>query len=152
MIRRPPRSTLFPYTTLFKAETINKTTYLPLKEIIEFLGLPYTDSIALETLTMRSGNSRLIVTSNSGLISFNDQIILLPSPVLRQNGRWLAPIEFLNQGLARLTGTEFRYRPGTSRIFAADVETPELVLNSQSHGPITHLTIRCGAPFNLDIP
>ena len=104
---------------VLKAETINKITYLPLKEIIEFLGLPYTDSIALETLTMRSGNSRLIVTSNSGLISFNDQIILLPSPVLRQNGRWLAPIEFLNQGLARLTGTEFRYRPGTSRIFAA---------------------------------
>jgi len=42
---------------------------------------------------MRSGNSRLIVTSNSGLISFNDQIILLPGPVLRQNGRWLAPID-----------------------------------------------------------
>jgi len=136
---------------VLKAETINKTTYLPLKEIIEFLGLPYTDSIALETLTMRSGNSRLIVTSNSGLISFNDQIILLPSPVLRQNGRWLAPIEFLNQGLARLTGTEFRYRPGTSRIFAADVETPELVMNAQSLGPITRLTIRCGAPINLDL-
>src|SRR6266850_1258078 len=136
---------------VLKAETINKMTYLPLKEIIEFLGLPYTDSIALETLTMRSGNSRLIVTSNSGLISFNDQIILLPGPVLRQNGRWLAPIEFLSQGLARLTGTEFRYRPGTSRIFAADVETPELVMNAQSLGPITRLTIRCGAPINLDL-
>src|SRR5882672_7661660 len=136
---------------VLKAETINKMTYLPLKEIIEFLGLPYTDSIALETLTMRSGNSRLIVTSNSGLISFNDQIILLPSPVLRQNGRWLAPIEFLSQGLSRISGTEFRYRPGASRIFAGDVETPELVMNAQSLGPITRLTIRCASPMNLEL-
>jgi N-acetylmuramoyl-L-alanine amidase len=134
-----------------KTETINKTTYLPLKEIIEFLGLPYTDALALETLTIRSGNSRLIVTKNSGLISFNDQIVLLPSPVLRENGRWLAPIDFLNQGLSRISGTEFRYRPAASRIFAGDVETPELVMNAQSLGPITRLTIRCGSPINLEL-
>jgi len=136
---------------VLKAETINKTTYLPLKEIIEFLGLPYTDAVALETLTIRSGNSRLIVTNNSGVISFNDQIVLLPSPMLRQNDQWLAPIEFLNQGLARLGGPEYRYRPGPSRIFAGDVEAPELVMNAQSLGPITRLTIRCGAPINLDL-
>jgi N-acetylmuramoyl-L-alanine amidase len=134
-----------------KTETVNRITYLPLKEIIEFLGFPYTDALALETLTIRSGNSRLIVTRNSGVMSFNDQIVLLPSPVLKENGRWLAPVEFLNQGLARLSGTEFRYRAGVARVFAGDVEAPELVMNAQSLGPITRLTIRCGSPINLEL-
>jgi len=134
-----------------KAETFNRVTYLPLKEIIEHMGLPYTDALALETLTIRSGNNRLVVTKNSALISYNDQIVLLPNPILREDGRWLVPLEFLTTGLTRLTGTEFRYRPGTSRIFADNVDAPELEMNAQTLGPITRLTIRCGAALKLDV-
>src|SRR5205085_11927769 len=79
------------------------------------------------------------------------QIVLLPSPILREDGRWLVPIEFLTTGLTRLTGTEFRFRPGTSRIFADNVEAPELEMNAQTLGPITRLTIRCAQPLNLDV-
>src|SRR5712692_10370417 len=122
----------FPDSKLIvKADVMNRTMYLPIKEIVGHMGLPYTDSTALETLTIRSGNNRLVVTKNSALISYNDQIILLPSPILREDSRWLAPVEFLTSGLTRMTGTEFRYRPGTSRIFAGSVEAPELELNAQ---------------------
>ena len=142
----------FPSSKLVvKAETLNRETYLPLKEILESMGVPYTDALALETLTIRSGNARLVVTKNSALISYNDQIVLLPSPVLREDSRWLVPMEFLTLGLTRLTGTEFRYRPGTPRIFAENVEAPELEMNAQTLGPITRLTIRCGVPLNLDL-
>src|SRR3954470_21025498 len=133
----------FPNSKLIvKAEVLNRTVYLPLKEIAGQMGVPYTDAIALETLTLRSGNNRLVVTKNSALISYNEQIILLPSPILREDNRWLAPVEFLTMGLTRITGTEFRYRPGTSRIFAGNIEAPELEMNAQTLGPITRLTIR----------
>src|SRR2546425_214013 len=56
-----------------KADVMNRTVYLPIKEIIMHLGLPYTDSIALETLTIRSGSNQLVVTRNSALISYNGQ-------------------------------------------------------------------------------
>ena len=42
-----------------KAETFNRETYLPLRQVLESMGVPYTDALALETLTIRSGNSRL---------------------------------------------------------------------------------------------
>src|SRR5437016_1002839 len=120
----------FPTSKLIvKAEVQNRTVYLPLKEIAGHMGVPYTDAIALETLTLRSSNNRLVVTKNSALISYNDQIILLPSPILREENRWLAPVEFLSLGLTKLTGTEFRYRPGTSRVFAGNVEAPELEMS-----------------------
>ncbi len=135
-----------------KSENVNRAIYIPVKDLIEFMGLPYTDATALETLTIRSGNSRLTVTKNSALMSLNnDQIVLLPSPMLHEGGRWLAPLEFLSLGLTPITNMEFRYRPGSSRIFAGDVDAPELVMNAQTLGPITRLTIRCAAPVMLDL-
>ncbi len=134
-----------------KADVMNRTVYLPIREIVTHLGLPYTDSIALETLTIRSGSNQLVVTKNSALISYNGQIILLPSPILREDNRWLAPMEFLTMGLTRLNGMEFRYRPGTSRIFAGNVEVPELEMNAQTLGLITRLTLRCATPITLDV-
>src|SRR5688572_5972888 len=96
----------FPNSKLIvKAETFNRVVYVPLREVVELMGLPYTDSLALETLTIRSGNSRLVVTKNSALMSLNDQIVLLPNPILSENDRWLAPVEFLSLGLTRLAGT-----------------------------------------------
>src|SRR5215813_7864238 len=142
----------FPDSKLIvKAEVMNRTVYLPIREIIGHLRLPYTDSVALETLTIRSGNNQLVVTKNSALISYNSQIVLLPSPILREDNKWLAPVEFLTMGLTKLNGMEFRYRPGTSRIFAGNVDAPELEMNAQTLGPITRLTLRCATPINLNL-
>jgi len=91
------------------------------------------------------------MTKNSALVSYNDQILLLPSPILREDGRWLAPIEFLTIGLTRLTGTEFRYRAGAPRIYAENVDAPELEMNAQTLGPITRLTLRCSVPLNVEL-
>jgi N-acetylmuramoyl-L-alanine amidase len=141
----------FPDSKLIvKADVINRAEYFPVREIVGHLALPYTDSIALETLTIRSGNNRLVVTRNSAIISYNGDFILLPSPILREDNRWLAPPEFLTMGLTKLTGTEFRYRPGASRIFAGNIEAPELEMNAQTLGPITRLTVRCAVPITLE--
>jgi N-acetylmuramoyl-L-alanine amidase len=141
----------FPNSKLVvKAEVQKGTIYLPLKEIAGHMSVPYTDAIALETLTLRSGNNRLVVTKNSGLISYNEQIILLPSDVLRENNRWLVPVEFLSLGLTKLTGTEFRYRPGTSRVFAGNVDAPVLEMSALTQGPITRITLRCSVPITLE--
>jgi len=134
-----------------KADVMNRTVYLPIREIISHLGMPYTDSVALETLTIRSGSNQLVVTKNSGLISFNGQIVLLPTSILREDNRWLAPVEFFTMGLSRMTTAEFRYRPGTTRMFVGNIDAPELEMNAQTLGPITRLTLRCAMPINLDL-
>src|SRR5215475_14380155 len=53
-------------------------------------------------------------------------------------------------GLTKLTGTEFRYRPGTSRVFAGNIDAPELEMNAQTLGPITRITIRCAVPITVE--
>src|SRR2546429_370471 len=48
MIRRPPRSTLFPYTTLFRSKTILHTCYGNYNEIFEFFNKLPVDQLDLE--------------------------------------------------------------------------------------------------------
>jgi N-acetylmuramoyl-L-alanine amidase len=142
----------FPDSKLIvKADVMNRTVYLPIREIVAHVGLPYTDALALETLTIRSGNNQLVVTKNSALISYNGQIILLPSPILREDNRWLGPVEFLTMGLTRMTGTEFQYQPGIPRIFVGNIVPPSLEMNAQTLGPITRLTLRSSTPMSLDV-
>jgi len=134
-----------------KAQSFNRVTYLPLTDIFSVMGLPYTDALTLETLTVRSGSSRLVASRNSALISVNDQIVLLPNPILREDGKWLGPVDYFTQGVSKLTGTEFRYRSGSSRMFAGNIDAPELVMNAQSLGPITRLTIRSSAAITAEL-
>src|SRR3712207_8515321 len=52
MIRRPPRSTLFPYTTLFRSESARHrhTLLLSAGELVRTVGLAVAEADALERL------------------------------------------------------------------------------------------------------
>jgi|GEM_PF-1738065 len=141
----------FPDSTLtLTPQTINRVVYLPLAEIVQHLKLSYSDATALETFTIRTPNSRIVATRNSGLVSVNDQIVLLNNPVRYENNQWLAPADFLPLAVSRVTGIEFRYRAGSSRMFAG-VEPEELSMAAQTIGALTRLTIRARTPIRLTL-
>jgi len=138
-------------TLSLKSQTIERATYLPLADIVRHLGLAYTDATALLTFTIQGQNSRLVLTPGSAFIAVNDQPILLQSTVRRENGQWLVPLDFLSQGLSRVAGFEFRYRPGSRRVFAGKVQVAELSMNAQTLGGITRLTLRSGYSIDVDL-
>ena len=134
-----------------KSKRVNRVIYLPLVEITGHLSQPYTDDFRLETFTVGSPNARLVTTRNSALISVNGQVVLLQNPVRRDDGQWFVPVDFLSQGISRITGIEFRYRPGSTRVFAGSAGATELAMNVQALGPLTRLTLRAGAPLQVEI-
>ena len=138
-------------TLALKSQTVDRTTYLPLQDVVKHLGLAYTDDTALMTFTIQGQNARVVLTPGSGFISFNDQPVLLQNPVRRDGGQWLVPLDFLSQGLSRIASLEFRYRPGSHRVFAGKVTTTELAMNAQSLGALTRLTLRAGAAIEVDL-
>src|SRR3712207_7899127 len=54
MIRRPPRSTLFPYTTLFRSNTIYNTCMFDL-EIVSYIGQELTVTDLLFIINLLTG-------------------------------------------------------------------------------------------------
>src|SRR6185436_19715524 len=80
---------------VLKTQTINRVQYLPLADLVQKLNLPSTNDATQEVFTIRGPNSQIVLTRNSAAISVNNQLTLLPGPVLHDNGVWLVPIEFL---------------------------------------------------------
>src|SRR2546422_1728186 len=69
MIRRPPRSTLFPYTTLFRSAT-NEPTTAALSAIIQFI-LPATTKEPAASKTGAAGDRKSTrLNSSHGYISY----------------------------------------------------------------------------------
>src|SRR5687768_18004139 len=70
MIRRPPRSTLFPYTTLFRSEV--QMTSLPARVLRSLLCLPFVVVAAAPLAAQQTGSDRKSTRLNSshGYISY----------------------------------------------------------------------------------
>jgi N-acetylmuramoyl-L-alanine amidase len=135
-----------------KTQTVNRIQYLPLQDLVRHLNLASTNDTAQEVFTIR-GTASIVLTRNSTTISVNNQITLLANPVLHDNGVWLVPPEFLQQGLARITGIDFRRtKAGAPRIFAGAVKPAELAMNAQAQGGgLTRLTLRTSSPVTLEV-
>src|SRR3712207_8993807 len=58
MIRRPPRSTLFPYTTLFRSRAIGEACLDNGGDLLE-LGVPYSDPLADGPVIQAAGTQAL---------------------------------------------------------------------------------------------
>src|SRR5256885_11641697 len=70
MIRRPPRSTLFPYTTLFRSAAFDLAARAPLDLAIVDLHLGADDGLAL-TRVLVANNVKLTVGLISGPLSMS---------------------------------------------------------------------------------
>src|SRR2546430_13432397 len=62
MIRRPPRSTLFPYTTLFRSVKVHKLNHRPLPPgwVVDAGGQPVTDARSEEHTSELQSQSNLV--------------------------------------------------------------------------------------------
>src|SRR5882672_4203845 len=138
-------------TIVLKTQSIKGVVYLPLADIVRNFSLQYTNDTAKEVFTVRGTNSQVVLTRNSAAISVNNQNAQMPNPVLHDNGVWLVPVEFLQQGLSRVTSTEFRRRAGAPRAFAGRAKPAELAMTAQTQVPLTRLTLRTSTPVTLDL-
>ena len=99
MIRRPPRSTLFPYTTLFRSAFFMAEHYLYMPSIGFFIILAWILCIAYRNKRFKA----LTVIMITGLMIFYSYL------TIRQNVYWREPIAFYNRTL--------QYSPDNSRIY-----------------------------------
>src|SRR2546430_14138878 len=95
MIRRPPRSTLFPYTTLFRSLLSSFRSF----EHREF----YLTALAAVAITYAPGGSRLFPALSAPLHRL-DQVLLRAIPRLGARG-WYTPLRSPNKPPDCVTGS-----------------------------------------------
>src|SRR5258707_3326387 len=63
MIRRPPRSTLFPYTTLFRSEPVIRRTYAPRgKTPVHRIANPHSRISAIGAITISPSQDKIALS------------------------------------------------------------------------------------------
>ena len=130
---------------------VDGATYVSLVEVVRRLAMPYTDATARATFTIRGPSGVLVTTRNSNEISISGETLSLSRPVLREDGRWLVPVEFLVRGLGRVAGLGLRHRDGAARILASNVAAPELTMSARQSEGITRLTIQSSSSMNVRV-
>src|SRR2546428_3675609 len=69
MIRRPPRSTLFPYTTLFRSLLLWHQYAPVLDPVVSFTGQPYVDSDTAGSSLSREGRAHYAAVKRAQLFA-----------------------------------------------------------------------------------
>jgi len=67
------------------------------------------------------GSNQLELRRDDKKVRINRAPLKLASPVRVSNGQWMAPLNFIDLVLPRLTSQHLEYRPGDQRIFIGDV-------------------------------
>ena len=130
---------------------VDEARHVELISLVRHLALPYTDATRRETLTIRASNGTLVATRDSDVVSIDDRQTRLADPVLRVDGRWFVPIDFLLRPLSDVAGVEFRHRQGAERILAGNVMAPTLVMKAGPSEGSTRLTIESSTGINMRV-
>src|SRR3712207_2415184 len=97
MIRRPPRSTLFPYTTLFRSQRLDDGHGIAEALVRQIELLPRTTDLETLTALQRQASEAANRTADLGLQS---RIVLSLAETLRRTGKRDEAVAQLEQGLA----------------------------------------------------
>ena len=130
---------------------VDGVIYVALVDLVRRMALPYTDATAAATFTIRAPGGTLVASRNDRRVTIGGGSIELSGRVVREDGRWFVPPDFITVALYRVGGTAFRYRSGSARMIAADIAAPEIRMGADRIEDSTRLTVRAGASVNVRV-
>src|SRR5947207_11760980 len=85
MLRRPPRSTLFPYTTLFRSHVCERMAWdaiemWPTEQVEEFFGIKIHDKYEEDRKSTRLNSSHTVISYAVFCLKKKPELVMMPSP------------------------------------------------------------------------
>lgn len=102
-------------------ESIDRVQYLPLVPLLNLVGTVSGIEEKGNSMKVWLGSNQLELHRGDKKVRINRAALKLSNPVRVSNGQWMAPLDFIDSALPRLTNQRLEYRPGDQRIFIGDV-------------------------------
>ncbi len=121
---------------LIPIRDFGETPYLPVVPVLQLVGPLNMELAKNKSLQVWVGTTRLRLRLNETKVKIGRETITLPFPIMRENGEWLAPIEFISAVLPEISSQPVVYRPGALRAYLDGVTpiTFTVQLQNQSNG------------------
>lgn len=126
---------------LIPLETVKQANYLPLLQVLNLVGKVNGLSASEKSLKIWFETSQIQVQDNKRKVLINQSPISLAEPVRLEQGRWLAPLDFVQLVLPKILHQNMEYVAGGNRLFLGDVRPSTYSVRLEPEANGTRLSI-----------
>ena len=107
--------------------TQNNQEYVALEDLATAFGLTFREDRLAGGMTITVRGQTIILTADQTVVSVSGRLVSLTSAPLRQNNRWLIPLDFLPRALGLALGTRIELRRNARLVILGDIRVPRVV-------------------------
>lgn len=122
---------------------VNNQEYVALDDVAALFSLAVKEDRLAGGVTVASGTRTIIVTPDQPVVSVAGRLVSLTAPPVRQNNRWLVPLDFLQRAIGSLLETRVEVRRSARLVVVGDLRVPRVAVRVE--------TTAAGATATFDI-
>jgi N-acetylmuramoyl-L-alanine amidase len=107
--------------------TQSNQEYIPLDDLATAFGLTFQEDRLAGGMTINARGQTIILTADQTVVSVGGRLVSLTSAPIRQNNRWLIPLDFLPRALGAALGTRIELRRTARLVLLGDIRVPRAV-------------------------
>jgi N-acetylmuramoyl-L-alanine amidase len=107
--------------------TLNNQDVVALDEVARLFGVTLREDQLAGGVTLTAGTRTIIVTAAQPVVSVAGRLVSLSAPPVRQGGRWLVPIDFLQRAMGPALDTRMEVRRPSRLVLVGDIRAPRIV-------------------------
>jgi N-acetylmuramoyl-L-alanine amidase len=120
--------------------TVNEQEYVALDDLAGVFQLTVRED-ELGMLAVTYKGKTILLTPDQPLGSVAGRVISLPAPPIRNNRRWLVPVDFIGRALALVYDSKITLRRPSRLVIVGDLRVPRVQIRYEGAGPAGRLTI-----------
>ncbi len=129
----------------------NGVEMLPLNQVLTGQGVTMSADARGSSLVISYGGREVTVYDRKSLASVGGDLRLLSSPVLFEEGRWLAPVESLPRLLQPLLGKRVDWRAASRLLVIGDVAAPRVAVTTSVSGDTVRIVLEASEPVPFKV-
>ena len=107
---------------------VTNQDYVALDEVASTFNLLLKEDRLAGGMTVSAGGQAIIVTPDQPVVSVAGRLVSLSAPPLRQNNRWLVPLDFLQRAVGPVLNTRIELRRASRLLIVGDVRVPRVTV------------------------
>jgi N-acetylmuramoyl-L-alanine amidase len=138
-------------TRALPTTTQGNQEYIALEDLAEAFGLTFREDRLAGGLTITANGRTIILTADQTVVSVDGRLVSLGSAPVRQNNRWLIPLDFLPRALGLALDTRIELRRNSRLLIVGDLRVPRIVTRVDATGTGTSVTFDASPPANARV-
>jgi N-acetylmuramoyl-L-alanine amidase len=104
----------------------NNQEYVALDDVGSTFGLTLSEDRLAGGITAAAGQRTIIITADQSVVSVAGRLVSLSTAPVRQNNRWLLPLDFLPRAVGPLLDTRIELRRTSRLLIVGDMRVPRV--------------------------